>query len=81
MLDIKTMKNEVTYRSASLRQILSLAISAALIVIAGGFVNPAAAQKLKSDKLNKFAPQGSKNDAANAKFPNGIGTTHAPARR
>src|SRR5437016_3951881 len=71
MLDIKTMKNEVTYRSASLRQILSLAISAALIVIAGGFVNPAAAQKLKSDKMNKFAPQGSKNDAANAKFQGG----------
>jgi len=65
------MKNEVTYRSASVRQILSLAIAAALIVIAGGFVNPAAAQKLKSDKMNKFAPQGSKNDAANAKFQGG----------
>ncbi len=71
MLDIQTMKNDMTYRSASVRQILSLAIAAALIVIAGGFVNPAAAQKLKSDKMNKFAPQGSKNDAANAKFQGG----------
>src|SRR6266436_4378415 len=71
MLQTQTMKNEVTYRSASARQILSLAIAAALIVIAGGFVNPAAAQKLKSDKMNKFAPQGSKNDAANAKFQGG----------
>ncbi len=71
MLHTQTMKNEVTYPSASLRRILSLAIAAALIVIAGGFVNPAAAQKLKSDKMNKFAPQGSKNDAANAKFQGG----------
>src|SRR5260370_34082619 len=71
MLDIQTMKTEMTYRSASVRQILSLAIAAALIVIAGGVVNPAAAQKLKRDKLNKFAPQGSKNDAANAKFQGG----------
>ena len=71
MLHTQTMKNEVTYRSASVRQILSLAIAAALIVIAGGFVNQAAAQKLKSDKMNKFAPQGSKNDAANAKFQGG----------
>src|SRR5260370_36116082 len=71
MLDIQTMKNEVTYRSALARQILSLAIVAVLIVIAGGVVNPAAAQKLKSDKMNKFAPQGSKNDAANAKFQGG----------
>src|SRR5258707_843689 len=71
MLDIQTMKTEMTYRSASVRQILSLAIAAALIVIAGGFVNPAAAQKLKSDKMNKFAPQGSKNDTANAKFQGG----------
>jgi HEAT repeat protein/ElaB/YqjD/DUF883 family membrane-anchored ribosome-binding protein len=71
MLDIQTMKNQVTYRSASVRQILSLAIAAALIVIAGGLVNPATAQKLKSDKMNKFAPQGSKNDAANAKFQGG----------
>jgi TolA-binding protein len=65
------MKNEVTYRSASVRQMLSLALAAALIVIAGGLVNPAAAQKLKSDKMNKFAPQGSKNDAANTKFQSG----------
>jgi HEAT repeat protein len=71
MLHTQTMKNEVTYRRASVRQILSLAIVAALIVIAGGFVNQAAAQKLKSDKMNKFAPQGSKNDAANAKFQGG----------
>jgi HEAT repeat protein/outer membrane protein assembly factor BamD (BamD/ComL family) len=71
MLHTQTMKNEVTYRSASVRQILSLAIAAALIVIAGGFVNQAAAQKLKSDKMNKFAPQGSKTDAANAKFQGG----------
>jgi len=71
MLQTQTMKNEVTYRSASARQILSLAIAAVLIVIAGGVVNPAAAQKLKSDKMNKFAPQGSKNDAANAKFQGG----------
>src|SRR6266446_1067506 len=71
MLQTQTMKNEVTYRSASARQILSLAIVAVLIVIAGGFVNPAAAQKLKSDKMNKFAPQGSKNDTANAKFQGG----------
>jgi HEAT repeat protein/outer membrane protein assembly factor BamD (BamD/ComL family) len=71
MLHTQTMKNEVTYRSASVRQILSLALATALIVIAGGLVNPAAAQKLKSDKMNKFAPQGSKNDAANAKFQGG----------
>ena len=71
MLQTQTMKNEVTYRSASARQILSLAIAAVLIVIAGGVVNPAAAQKLKSDKMNRFAPQGSKNDAANAKFQGG----------
>ena len=71
MLYTQTMKNEVTYRSTSVRQILSLAIAAALIVIAGGLVNPATAQKLKSDKMNKFAPQGSKNDAANAKFQGG----------
>jgi HEAT repeat protein len=71
MLQTLTMKTEVTYRSASARQILSLAIAAALIVIAGGAVNSATAQKLKSDKMNKFAPQGSKNDAANAKFQGG----------
>jgi HEAT repeat protein len=71
MLDIQTMKNEVTYRSANVRQILSLALAVALIVIAGGFVNSAEAQKLKSDKTNKFAPQGSKSDAANAKFQGG----------
>ena len=71
MLQTQTMKNDVTYRSASLRRILLLAIAAALIVVAGGFVNQAAAQKLKSDKMNKFAPQGSKNDAANAKFQGG----------
>lgn len=71
MLQTQTMKNEVTYRSASARQILSLAIAAVLTVIAGGVVNPAAAQKLKSDKMNRFAPQGSKNDAANAKFQGG----------
>ena len=71
MLHIQTMKNEVTYRSASVRQILSLALAVGLIAIAGGLVNPAAAQKLKSDKMNKFAPQGSKNDAANAKFQGG----------
>jgi HEAT repeat protein/outer membrane protein assembly factor BamD (BamD/ComL family) len=70
MLHTQTMKNDVTYRSASVRRILSLAIAAVLIV-AGGFVNQAAAQKLKSDKMNKFAPQGSKNDAANAKFQGG----------
>jgi HEAT repeat protein/outer membrane protein assembly factor BamD (BamD/ComL family) len=69
MLHTQTMKNEVTYRSASVRQMLSLAIAAALIVIAGGFVNPATAQKLKSDKMNKFAPQGS--ETANAKFQGG----------
>src|SRR5882724_8122903 len=71
MLHTQTMNTEVTYRSASVRQILSLAIAAVLIVIAGGVVNPAAAQKLKSDKMNRFAPQGSKNDAANAKFQGG----------
>jgi HEAT repeat protein/outer membrane protein assembly factor BamD (BamD/ComL family) len=71
MLDTQTMKNQVTFGSASVRQILSLAIAAALIVIAGGFVSPATAQKLKSDKMNKFAPQGSKNDTANAKFQGG----------
>jgi HEAT repeat protein len=70
MLHTQTKKNEMTYRSTSARQILSLAIAAALIVIAGGFVNPAAAQKLKSDKMAKFAPQGN-NDAANAKFQGG----------
>ena len=66
----QTMKTEVTYRSASVRQILSLAIVAALIVIAGGFLNQVAAQKLKSDKMSKFAPQGT-TDAANAKFQGG----------
>ena len=71
MLHTQTMKTEVTCRSAFARQILSLAIAAVLIVIAGGVVNPAAAQKLKSDKMNRFAPQGSKNDAANAKFQGG----------
>src|SRR5258708_9321322 len=71
MLDINTMRNEVTSRSANVRQILSLALATALIIIAGGFVNSAAAQKLKSDKMNKFAPQGSKSDAANAKFQGG----------
>jgi HEAT repeat protein len=71
MLHTQTMNTEVTYRSASVRQILSLALVTALIVIAGGLVNPAAAQKLKSDKMNKFAPQGSKSDAANAKFQGG----------
>jgi HEAT repeat protein len=65
------MKNEVTFRSANVRQILSLALATALIIIAGGFVNSAAAQKLKSDKMIKFAPQGSKSDAANAKFQGG----------
>ncbi|HVS80278.1 MAG TPA: HEAT repeat domain-containing protein [Pyrinomonadaceae bacterium] len=69
MLHIQTMKNEVTYRSAS-RRTLSLAIAAALIGIAGGFVSQTAAQKpSKSDKMAKFA-QGS-NDAANAKFQGG----------
>lgn len=71
MLDTQIMKNEVTYRSANGRQILSLALATALIVVAGGFVNSAAAQKLKSEKMNKFAPQGIKNDAANAKFQGG----------
>ncbi len=70
MLHTQTTKTEVTYRSASVRQILSLAIAAALIVIAGGFLNQAAAQKLKSDKMSKFAPQGT-TDAANAKFQGG----------
>ena len=36
MLDTQTMKNELTYRSASVRRILSLALATALIVIAGG---------------------------------------------
>jgi TolA-binding protein len=71
MLHTQTRKNEVTYRSASLRQIFSLAIATALLVIAGGFVSQATAQKLKSDKMSKFAPQGNKNDAANAKFQGG----------
>ena len=70
MLQTQKMKNEITYQSASLRQILSLAIVSALIVIAGGFVSQAAAQKLKSDKLNRFAPQGNK-EAANTKFQGG----------
>lgn len=70
MLHTQTMKNEVNYRSASVRQILSLAIAAALMVIAGGFVSQAAAQKLKSEKMAKFAQQGN-NDAANAKFQGG----------
>ena len=70
MLQTHTKKNEVNYRSASVRQILSLAIAAALIVIAGGFVSQAAAQKLKSDKMNRFAPQGT-TDAANSKFQGG----------
>jgi tetratricopeptide (TPR) repeat protein len=70
MLHTQTMKTEVTYRIASVRQILSLAIAAALIVIAGGFLNQVAAQKLKSDKMSKFAPQGT-TDAANAKFQGG----------
>jgi len=70
MLQTHTKKNEVNYRSASVRQILSLAIAAALIIIAGGFVSQAAAQKLKSDKMNKFAPQGT-TDAANSKFQGG----------
>lgn len=71
MLHTQTMKTEVAYRSASVRQILSLAIASALIVMIGGLVSQAGAQKLKSDKMNKFAPQGSKNDAANAKFQGG----------
>ncbi len=37
MLHTQTMKNKVTYRNASARQILSLAIAAALIVVAAGF--------------------------------------------
>ena len=55
MLYTQTMKNEVIYRSAFVRQILSLAIAAALMVIAGGFVNPAAAQKLKSESETALA--------------------------
>src|SRR6266852_2209643 len=71
MLHTQIMKDKVNYRSASVRQILSLAIAAALVVIGGGLASQASAQKLKSDKLSKFAPQGSKNDAANAKFQGG----------
>lgn len=69
MFHTKTMKNEVTYRRSSGRQI-SLAIATALLVIAGGFVSQAGAQKVKSDKISKFAPQGN-SGAADAKFQSG----------
>lgn len=70
MLHTQTTKNE-NYASASWRQILAVAIATALVVIAGGLAGQASAQKLKSDKVTKFAPQGSKKDAANAKFQSG----------
>ena len=70
MLHTQTMKNE-NDPSASARQILSLVIAAVLIVIAGGFAHQAAAQKLKSEKMSKFAPQGNKSDAAKAKLQGG----------
>ncbi len=71
MLHTQTQKNEVNHRSAAGRRILSLAIAAALMVIAGGFASQTAAQKLKSEKITKFAPQGNKSDAAKAKLQGG----------
>src|ERR1700720_656923 len=64
MLKTDTTTNEATHRSATVRAIMVIAITLALIAIVSAFDRPALAQQLSQrDVLSRFAQVGG-NDAA-----------------